>query len=360
MDGVPPRPKRKNPFTQVRNHPSLFPLPFPCRPGMEEDQNSTAAAVEMSSSICAGADPTSSIQASGCTSLRSQSPGVPIPVPIDNLDALKAQELATSSTQDLDGQHGQAVPCAPIKHKRQPLRVLRSASTRIRNPPKMLCIPGAKTTAERPKKPATKSRYRLIAKHEIVAPTPVGEGSTVGLWEQEQFMQLLRDTIESNKNARSRRANSFLADDSSMYIPGEANGDQSPGYLDMRGNLSIDIATLSQESVPVHGNDDREVSQLPEKWLRDASVEAFTPTFKNEVRVHQEKRVQDPSDKPPIPAVVIIDHFPEASAPDLKVIDTCAVFFPTPGPFKHGTVIPAAAAHASNSTEREMALVQFG
>lgn len=355
MDGVPPRPKRKNPFTQVGNQydPSLFPLPFPCHSGLEEDQNSTAVAMEMNSNLCAGGDLTGSIQASGDTILHSQSLEISIPVPIDNLHAAEAQELATPSTQDLDGQHGQAIPCAPKRQRRQQSKVLRPASTRIRNPPKMLCIPGAKTIAERSKKPANKSHYRLIAKQEIIAPTSATEESTVGLLEEEQFMQLLRDTIESNKNARSRRANSFLADDSSMVILGEANGGQSPGYLDMRGNLSIDTATLSQESVPVHDNE-REVSQLPEKWMRDASEEVFIPAFKGEVCIHQANRVQDHSGKTPIPAVAIIDHFPEASAPSLKVIDTCA-----PCSSKYGVVIPGAATHASNPIEQEIALVPF-
>ncbi|KAL0634127.1 hypothetical protein Q9L58_006934 [Maublancomyces gigas] len=363
MDGVPPRPKRKNPFTQVKNQydpPSLFPLPLPCHYGIEEDQNSRAVvAVEMNSNLCAGADLMGSIQASEGTIFHSQSLDISIPIPIDNLHGAKAQELTTPSTQGPDSQHGQAVPCAPKRQRKQQSKVLRPASTRIRNPPKILCIPEAKTIAEGPKKQATKSHYRLISKREIIAPTSVAAESTVGLWEEEQFMQLLRDTIESNKNARSRRANSSLADNSSVYIPGEANGGQSPGYLDMRGNLLIDTATLSQESVLVHKND-AEVAKLPEKWIRDASEEVFIPTFKNEVHIHQEKRVQDPSGKSPIPAVVIIDQFPDASGHPLKVIDTRVTISPSSRSFKYGAVSPAAVTHASNPTEQEMALVPFG
>lgn len=358
MDGVPPRPSRRNPFTQAKNQharPILFPLPFPHHSGMKEDQSSTAGAVEVGSDLYAGVGFTDSVHVDACSIPRPQSPGlgVSIPTSVGNLHTSKAHELATPPTQDINTQHGGAVPVA--QKKRKQLRVLRPASTRIRNPPKLLYVPEAKTPAEQPRKAAIKTCHLRIEKRKTITPALAVEDSTAGLWEEDQFMQLLRDTIESNKNARKRREAPLLTEDLSMYIPPGDDGDQSPGYLDMRSNRSIDATALCQGVVPIRG-DDSEVARLSEESLRDASEEAITPTFKSEAHNRQIKWVQGSSENP----TLVIDPIAEVLAPALGVIGACALFSPTLSLCNSRTIIPEAAMHGSSSTKEDPVLVPSG
>lgn len=319
---------------------------------MKEDQSSTAGAV-VGSDLCAGVGFADSVHADGCSTPRSQSPGpgVSIPTSVGHLHASNAHELATPPTQDINAQHEEAVHVAQ-KNKRKQLRVLRPASTRIRNPPKLLYVPEAKTPAEQPRKAAVGTCHFRIEKRKIIKPVLAVEDSTAGLWEEDQFMQLLRDTIESNKNARKRREAPLLAEGLSMCIPSGDDGDQSPGYLDMRSNRSLDATVLCQGFVPVRG-DDSEVAQLLEESLRDASEEAIAPTFKSEVHNHQIKWVQGSSGNP----TPVIDPIAEVLAPALDVIGTCALFSPTFSLCNSRTIVPEAAMHGSSSTKEGPVLV---
>lgn len=319
------------PFIQVSNQNDHSDLSFSFHSGIEEDGSATA---EMNSGLYASVDPANNEG----SSTHSQLPGASISTSIDYLYTAKAQEPVTPPTQGVHAHRGR-VSCAPWD-SRQQLRALRPASTKIRKqPPEMSCVPETKTTAAQPHKKAAKTGARRVAKPPNIIPAAAVEASTVTPYEEEQFMQLLRDTIESNKNARNRPRAPLLAEDPSVYIPLRNDSEQTPQYLDMRNDRTPTVTKVGQQPVLDCGNRDNKVVPLRKKGLRDASGESFIQPLGSEAHNnHQVKRVHTP--------------FAEALIPALQVDDS--------RPSNTGAVLTApAAAHVSSFMAHKLVLAWF-
>lgn len=249
MDEGFPRQSLSFPFAQVSGQSDGPDIGLSFRSGTEENWSSST--VELMSDIYACVDP----------SLRSQLPSASISESTDDIGVVEAKEPITPLPTN--ARRGRAVPCAP----RVKLRVLRPASTRIRKPPPELpCVSETKTTAAKPRKPSTRTGNHRTAKLQKIAPAPapapapVVEAITMTLCEQEQeeFMQLLRDTIESNRNARNRRRTSLPTEDSYMrrddreqtldtgsdYTPPAIRVSQEPTRLPKKGLFSVPSPAL--------------------------------------------------------------------------------------------------------------------
>lgn len=319
------------PFIQVSNQKGRPDLSFSFHSGIEEDGSAT---VEMNSDLYASVDPANNEG----SSTHSQLPGGSISTSIDYFYTAKAQEPVTPPTQGVHAHRGR-VSCASWDNRQQ-LRALRPASTRIRKqPPEMPCVPETKTTAAQPRKKAAKTGTRRVAKPPSIIPAAAVEASTVTLCEEEQFMQLLRDTIESNKNARNRRRAPLLAEDPSVYTPLRNDSEQTPQYLDMKNDRTPTVTKVGQQPVLDCGNRDNKVVRLRKKGLRDASGESFIQPLRSEAHNHhQVKRAHAP--------------FAEALIPALQVVDT--------RPSDTGAVVTApAAAHVSNFMAHKLVLAWF-
>lgn len=329
MDQELPHQYRSYPFIQVSNQNDHPDLSFSFHSGIEGDGSAT---VGMNSDLYASVDP-ADYEGS---STHSQLPDGSISTSIDYVYTAKAQEPVTPPTQGAYASRGR-VSCASWD-SRQQLRTLRPASRVHKQPLEIPYVPQTKTTAAQPCKKATKTGARRIAKPPSITSAAAVEASTVTLCEEEQFMQLLRDTIESNKHARNRHRAPLMEEDPSVYIPVRNDSKQTPQYLDMKNDRTPTVVKVSQTPVLDCANQDNEVVRLRKKRLRDAPGESFIQSLGSEVHSHRVKRAHAP--------------FAEASIPALQVIDT--------RPSNTGTIVTApAVTRVSNFMAHKLVLAWF-
>lgn len=345
-------------FRQMSNHkdrPDLPHQPFSLHRGINEGQNS-----EMDYGPYPGVDLANFINAYEDLNPYSLSSVPSISTSMNYSISPDAQESATPPTQDIHArhdvgegtshanresretgyelesssatQHGRAAPYPPTKVKGES-KILEPPITRLRRRPKKVsALEGATIVAQPPKppkiskkapKPPARAGYPRNAKVKTTTPGAVVLTGPAKQLQEDQFMQLLRDTIESNKKVRNLHG-------------ARLTGAQPP--------ISIATTTPRQGTLSVWVSPDSEGLWEPEKRSPDNSEKVPISILTSEARSRRMKRAQDLST--------------EASIPALEINDTSVVLLPTLGFLDSGTVVSAA--HLPNPTAHEMVLASFG